>query len=572
MVKVNCLSLPYFIIAKGVQIVKEDIIKFVLNDKKINKLLKEFENEFSKEYFNLNRKQRKRILAIKDDLYRNWLFSSMLIDTYITPSYLINNLVQDKFPGEYAVIPQVNIINIENDKINFKHDAIFYSSEQNPVLDDLDVLAEAASPSLLLSKEDDTYIFNGGEEVLNNITFNSPFYLSYLINLGLAMDIIKEIKGINCKCFQKTEGYLNYLNKTSEEKIKIIFNESVKISKSNMNNLPNIQKEVETDYIDLFLNNNIDDELYLKYINEAVPFANEFVQNISEYTDDKKILETIKFAQLIMGDEVGSFVMGTEIRAYLDLFFINVMGYYLGIIQPTYVGPYIMSEMVNRFFESAGEFEKIAALFNVEAGHDLTALGEKIILDKAGSINTRSYSKFNEKDFTATLKLAKSEKEQMEKEFNLYRDTYGRDKDGGIIRELINVVTGNDEEFNSYIIIQKHLEGFVQYLLETRGLKESTVITHARNMELFLGEFLRYTNDDDLKKINNNLIDNYLGDWFIRTAATSPNSIKEQIRSLKQYSSFLYQRGFITEEEMYKIKRVMEDRDKYINKYLEYIG
>ena len=91
-------------------------------------------------------------------------------------------------------------------------------------------------------------------------------------------------------------------------------------------------------------------------------------------------------------------------------------------------------------------------------------------------------------------------------------------------------------------------------------------------MELFLGEFLRYTNDDDLKKINNTLIDNYLGDWFIRTAATSPNSIKEQIRSLKQYSSFLYQRGFITEEEMYKIKRVMEDRDKYINKYLEYIG
>ena len=47
-----------------------------------------------------------------------------------------------------------------------------------------------------------------------------------------------------------------------------------------------------------------------------------------------------------MGDNVGAFVMGTEIRVYFDIYFTTVFSYYLGILSPTYLGTFLIEEII----------------------------------------------------------------------------------------------------------------------------------------------------------------------------------------------------------------------------------
>ena len=68
------------------------------------------------------------------------------------------------------------------------------------------------------------------------------------------------------------------------------------------------------------------------------------------------------------------------------------------------------------------------------------------------------------------------------------------------------------------------------------------------------------------------MVDRYLGEWFISTCATSVSSIKAQIYALSHYFNFLYDEGFISNLQKNKIKETMKNKDKYILKYMEYLG
>ena len=90
----------------------------------------------------------------------------------------------------------------------------------------------------------------------------------------------------------------------------------------NINNINNVQKKATRKQIIEFLNNDIKEDDFNRFIDELIPFANNFIENIDQFTKDKNILETIKFAKILMGDNVGAFVMGTEIRVYFDIYFV----------------------------------------------------------------------------------------------------------------------------------------------------------------------------------------------------------------------------------------------------------
>ena len=72
---------------------KSGVIEYIKNNAYIEELFLDFINEFKEQYDLLKNKEKKELLKIKDEIFRNWLFSSMINETYITPNYLINSIV-----------------------------------------------------------------------------------------------------------------------------------------------------------------------------------------------------------------------------------------------------------------------------------------------------------------------------------------------------------------------------------------------------------------------------------------------------------------------------------------------
>ena len=313
---------------------KSEVIEYIKNNTYIEELFLDFIDEFKEQYDLLKNKEKKELLKIKDEIFRNWLFSSMINETYITPNYLINNIVQQRFPGNYVIIP-VFRYDVKNNKLNLYVEFQYCSLEEHPIINDIDMLMNVANPSIIFQNQCEN-ILTINDNIVKKFTIQSLYYVNYLVQLCQELKIIKEITAINCKCFQKDQSYTDFKALSNKAKLNKIFYATINISMKNINNINNVQKKATRKQIIEFLNNDIKEDDFNRFIDELIPFANNFIENIDQFTKDKNILETIKFAKILMGDNVGAFVMGTEIRVYFDIYFTTVFSYYLGILSPTY--------------------------------------------------------------------------------------------------------------------------------------------------------------------------------------------------------------------------------------------
>lgn len=82
--------------------------------------------------------------------------------------------------------------------------------------------------------------------------------------------------------------------------------------------------------------------------------------------------------------------------------------------------------------------------------------------------------------------------------------------------------------------------------MKAEGLKSSTINKHSQNIELYINDFLTYYQEKTAEEGWNN-VDDYLGDWFINKVMWStPNSVKENITSIKKFYKYLYETGKIS--------------------------
>ena len=545
---------------------KSEVIEYIKNNTYIEELFLDFIDEFKEQYDLLKNKEKKELLKIKDEIFRNWLFSSMINETYITPNYLINNIVQQRFPGDYVIIP-VFRYDVKNNKLNLYVEFQYCSLEEHPIINDIDMLMNIANPSIIFQNQCEN-ILTINDSIVKKFTIQSLYYVNYLVQLCQELKIIKEITAIKCKCFQKDQGYIEFKALSNKAKLNKIFYATINISMKNINNINNVQKKATRKQIIEFLNNDIKEDDFNRFIDELIPFANNFIENIDQFTKDKNILETIKFAKILMGDNVGAFVMGTEIRVYFDIYFTTVFSYYLGILSPTYLGTFLIEEIIYGLKGSDGFFEKAANVFNDELAHNLTKLGSKLVEVYGEKIKDNKEENFDINNVEKFVKQAKNEKKEVLERYNKCRELYGDDEN--IIHKFMNII--NDKEDELYYFAEEHINKFASYLIEKKGLKEKTAFLYCRNIELFICDFLCYESEEELKKIDNMMVDRYLGEWFISTCATSVSSIKAQIYALSHYFNFLYDEGLISNLQKNRIKETMKNKDRYILKYMEYLG
>ncbi|MDD6796302.1 MAG: hypothetical protein PUE01_13015 [Clostridiaceae bacterium] len=522
---------------------KDKIISYLKDNKDINKLLNQFIVEFNRVYENLLDEEKDKVLNCRNALYRKWLFSPIIYDTYISPYYIVNSVAQEKFKGSYSVMPTIKM-DVQKNKINFEVVWLYYSEEENPVVKDIEELINFTNP-VLVEREENKYSVDNGEELIGKITFTSGYYVRYLILVCLKLGILKEMTSIGCKCYSVSEKIKEYEALNNKEKIKLIIEKSIDVSNDN------IEKQfdfLESYVANDFLNNGITQE-------NIYPYVQQIENSYKNYYGDDEI--NLKLAFLDFGIS-------------FDMNFTSIFTDYLGLCIPVFALMNIIDLNIKLIIESENANELLSSVFSLELGHDLSPLGQKIFKSKK-KLNDSIIKFISSNEIGSIIKeysetIADFSRTVINEIENQSIDDYDFDEEDEQMDEFIKEQFGNMPRW-----LIKHITEFYDYLIIEKGLKEQTCEKHCENIELFLWSYMNISETKMIKKICKEDIENFLAGWFIEHVAMSKNNLKEQMASIGQYIRFLENENIMDKKKSKSLKEALKDKDKYYKIFEEYM-
>lgn len=538
-----------------------NIIKKLQKNKKVQQLLNEFETDFTINYENSDDVEEFIMSNYRDTTFRKWLYSPIVEDTYLTPYYIINNIAQNIQKGDYSIAPHINI-SIENNEVNFTTKWIKYSKEESPVLEDLNILMNYCNPTLI-QREKNKFVLDDGEKIIKEINFRSGYYIEYLIDLSLKLNIIKEIKAIGCKCYQVSEAYEEFNNLDNKEKINKIIMNSIELSNEKLKSDCQINNSnIATELLD----NAVSCDECIEYMSGLVKYYESNVNLINKSAMDDNDIRAIMEVEKLTGNNIATVMAAKDFSVIFDANFTHIFGYYLGIINPLYDGLFFV-EVFNKSVANAIQDEAVVnVIFTLEIGHELTQFGEIIVSQIKKKLRENTLNKVNNEIINEAIDYYLYTKEETLEEylgmFGDIDDIFDEDDD-----EMLNELFG---ENMSKVVIQ-HLIEFYDYLFMDRKLKENTANKHCENVELYISNYLNMKGLDDLKKITKDSIHTFMLEWFIPKVATSKSNVKDQIISLKQYVKYLTDKGFINKGLVQEFKEISKNKENYVDYFEEYM-
>ena len=105
---------------------------------------------------------------------------------------------------------------------------------------------------------------------------------------------------------------------------------------------------------------------------------------------------------------------------------------------------------------------------------------------------------------------------------------------------------------------RKLLDDFRAWL-QNKKLVDNTINNHVSNVDFYINEFLLYEEAYETKN-GYDLIGRFLGDWFIRkTMWVSCANIKTNAASLKKFYTFMFEKGYISSENLEELKEMIKE-------------
>ncbi len=111
--------------------------------------------------------------------------------------------------------------------------------------------------------------------------------------------------------------------------------------------------------------------------------------------------------------------------------------------------------------------------------------------------------------------------------------------------------------------------------LKRDGLGEKTIKKHIDNISFFLNNYVAYqdiSDNEDVITLCNaedgiNLVDDFLGNWFIRKAMwADESSIKSNITSIKKFYKFMQSLNLISKDELKFLEQeIKENKNDWID-------
>ena len=356
----------------------------------IKSLMDEFKKDFEDTYYSLDIKEKEIMLDYRDIMFRKWLYSPLRGGTYLTPNYIINNISQQIYPGDYSVMPYVKI-NLDNDgRLKFYRKFRYHSYDNSPVIDDLELLISFLAPTIIV-RDENKYVIDGGELLVKKLNIQSDYYIEYLIEVGTRLGILELMKSIGCRCYKLGRYYYNYKELSTEEKIKRLIKVSIDIVKDNISEI--IEFDDRNTVLDL-LDNDITEEKIFEMIKSSLKIDRESACSISEE---------------ILDDEIICWFVRGEAGIYLDTYLTCILGYYLGIINPIYDQLFLSKLFVDFISHTDNILDRLTFIFTMEIGHNLTNFGEKVIMNQK-KIKKNRFKPFVTKNIKECIKEYRDKK------------------------------------------------------------------------------------------------------------------------------------------------------------------
>lgn len=553
----------------------EELIKKLDKNKQIKMLLKSFQTEFESNFEKADDINEFSMINYRDTIFRRWLFSPLVEDTYMSPYYIFNRIAQSYKKGDYSIAPHINII-IESSNITFETKWNIYSKDENPVMEDLDKLIEHCNPTII-KRENNRFVIDGGETFINKINYRSGYYIDYLLDLLLRLNIIKEIKSIGCQCYQVSESCSNYNGLSNEEKINKIIEASIEISNKKLEEICKIEN---ADVAKDLLINDISYEEYDKYMEGMVRVYKEINNHINKLKADKEDIS--KIIEELTQEDFINIMADRDFSVFFDINFTMIFGYYLGIINPIYQGPFFI-EIFNKTMQVLTREESVLnGLFSLQIAHNLTTFGEKILENTIDKNRENSFKDIPMNIMNNGINFYIENKEDILEEYigmleglneisNIMdfdfeedddEDEYWQDDD-----EIIADLFG--EHMSKEIV--KHLVDFYDYLFINKKLKEKTANKHCENIEFYISNYLNMRSLDDLNRITKDSMHIFMLEWFIPKVATSRSNVKDQLTSLSQYIKFLVDKGILDKKLLQDFKEISKNKENYLDYFDEYM-
>lgn len=385
----------------------KELIDILKRNSNIKKLLGEFKKDFADVYYGLKENEKSNMLDHRDIIYRKWLFSPLVDGTYITPNFIINNIAQQKCAGNYSIMPYIKIAVNDNGELTFKVKFKYFSSDSNPVIDDLEKIIRHLNPTIII-RDENLFVVDGGEKLVEKLSIRSDYYIDYLIELSTRLKILESMRSIGCKCYKIGGEYDNYIKLTNREKLELIVEKSIEISSERISD---ILESDSKDSVLQFLDNGITEDSYFESMQSSLKTALEFVRNISEYTENDEEIRNITVARSILGDDISYWLVKREAGVYLDIYLTCIFGYYLGIINPIYEEMFLPGLFMELLNYSNDPMERITYIFNMELAHDLTKFGEEIMKSYKNQFKDSNFKLLIPSNIKKCISEYKNEKE-----------------------------------------------------------------------------------------------------------------------------------------------------------------
>lgn len=353
----------------------DNIIEKLKKNKNIIKLLKSFEEDFSRVYNSLKGDEKRAMLGVKDTIFRKWLYSPIIDTTYVTPAYLINDMVMEQGVNGIVLIPHIKVVALDNGCLKFKRQWIEYSTETHPVIEDLNNLILHCEPTLII-EEEYPYIINGVQGLVEKLNFESNYYLKFLIDIALELGILEELKAIGCKCYRPSKGYGEFMAKENKEKLKLITGISIAMANKELQGKLNHKGK---DIVEGFLQEFVTIEDFEPYIRSLENIHKVEFKEFLSCLNNRERAQAFKEMGGITTEEISSVIARAEFGIMMDRGVSNLLGYYLGIIMPTYPNMFLIDIFIKTYLGAQDEQMILSSVFEGEVCHHLTTLGGEIL-------------------------------------------------------------------------------------------------------------------------------------------------------------------------------------------------
>lgn len=116
------------------------------------------------------------------------------------------------------------------------------------------------------------------------------------------------------------------------------------------------------------------------------------------------------------------------------------------------------------------------------------------------------------------------------------------------------------------------LDEFYNHLLRDKHLSEQTATRHCSRLNFFFQYLHNYTNYSALE-VNSDIIDDYLGNWYIRKVLNSSKSdVHPTLTAFKKFYQYAFKRELIPLEDWEDIMEACQDRMRYMRRFDGYMA